>query len=72
VRSQPDRKHVSFKVASGTDGNVSEEEKAGIEMNTRTNCCIAPLCAGGAFFKMPLGLEVEVDTLRLGWLETGG
>jgi hypothetical protein len=39
-------------------------------MNTETNCCGAPPGAGGAFFKMPLGLEV--DTLRLGGLAPVG
>ena len=39
-------------------------------MNTITNCCVETPGAGGAFFKMPLGLEV--DALRLGWLSVGG
>jgi hypothetical protein len=38
-------------------------------MNMITNCCAAAPGTGGAFFKIPLGLEV--DTLRLGWLRVG-
>jgi hypothetical protein len=37
---------------------------------TITHCCAADPGTGGAFFKIPLGLEV--DTLRLGWLRVGG
>jgi hypothetical protein len=39
-------------------------------MNMITNCCAETPGTGGAFFKIPLGLEV--DTLRLGWLRVGG
>jgi hypothetical protein len=40
------------------------------QMNMITNCCAETPGTGGAFFKIPLGLEV--DTLRLGWLRIGG
>jgi len=39
------------------------------EVNIITYRC-AETPAGGAFFKIPLGLEV--DALRLGWLRVGG
>jgi hypothetical protein len=39
------------------------------EVNIITYRC-AETPAGGAFFRIPLGLEV--DALRLGWLRVGG
>jgi hypothetical protein len=39
-------------------------------MNVTTYCCPVTPGTGGAFFKIPLGLEV--DPLRLGWSRVGG